>query len=240
MSPNSNIDYQEIYKNTLNYLANKNRVLFLTTSNRWSGEKGGDRPKSTQLAYKFASELDEGKANVIEVPKLKIYACEGNVSTDRGNTCGLKDAKLGDPSKNPTGEHRCWASLNNADDELWRISKEIFESDCVVFFTSIRWGQANACYQKLIERLTWLENRHSALGESNLLEKVDAGFIAVGQNWRGQEVVDLQKNVLKFYGFNIVDALFWNWQFLDDSEEETDESYIQGIKEFRRIFRIAD
>lgn len=43
----------------------------------------------------------------------------------------------------------------------------------------------NSFYQKLIERLTWLENRHSSLGEENILQKIDAGLIAIGHNWNG-------------------------------------------------------
>jgi multimeric flavodoxin WrbA len=53
--------------------------------------------------------------------------------------------------------------MNHKDDELWKISKPLFEADVVIFFSSIRWGQTNSYYQKIIERLTWLENRHSTL-----------------------------------------------------------------------------
>ena len=51
-------------------------------------------------------------------------------------------------------------------------------------------GDKQICYQKLIERLTWLENRHSTLGESNLIENIQSGFICCGQNWKGMDVVD--------------------------------------------------
>jgi hypothetical protein len=44
---------------------------------------------------------------------------------------GLKKLYLKDKEKNPSGYHRCWASIHNEDDELWKISKELFESDCV-------------------------------------------------------------------------------------------------------------
>ena len=55
---------------------------------------------------------------------------------------------------------------------FWKISKELFDSNAVIFFTSVRWGQANMFHQKLIERLTWIENRHTTLGESNIVENI--------------------------------------------------------------------
>lgn len=227
--------YLKLLQDTYDHLKTKKKVLFLTTSNRWSGEEGGEQPKSTMLAYKIAERL-ENKPVVIEVPKLKIYPCEGNVSTSRGNTCGLKDALLDDKDKNPSGYHRCWASFNNPDDELWKISKELFASDCVVFFGSIRWGQLNSHYQKLIERLTWIENRHSTLGEENIIKNIEAGIITIGHNWHGQEVLETQKQVLKYYGFIAQEPLFWHWQFTDDAVEESGQSYQDAASEFKSIF----
>lgn len=220
---------------TLKYLQQKKRILFLTTSNRWSGEKGGEMPKSTQLAHHMKKQL-EGKVTLLDVPKLNIYPCEGNVSTERGNSCGEKKALLHDDKKNPSGQHRCWASLNNKDDELWKVSKELLASDAVVFFTSVRWGQTNAFYQKLIERLTWLENRHSTLGEDNILGKIDAGIIVIGQNWHGKEVLRTQKQVLSYFGFNVVDDLCWNWQYLENAADEMYESYVNAAQAFKSSF----
>jgi hypothetical protein len=113
------------------------------------------------------------RITLIDVPELKIFPCEGNISRKDGNSCGLLKSKLKDKDKNPSGEHRCWASLNNKTDELWKISKELFESDVVIFFSSVRWGQANMYYQNLIERLSWIENRHTTLGESNIVKDID-------------------------------------------------------------------
>jgi len=216
---------------TLAYLKKKKRVLFLTTSNRWSNEK--EKPKSSLLAEHLAENLDNAK--IIDITELKIYPCEGNVSTEKGNRCGLKEAVLKDKKKNPSGCHRCWASINNKDDELWKISKELLNSDCVVFFISIRWGQANAHYQKLIERLTWLENRHTTLGENNLLKNIDAGIIAIGQNWNGKNVIATQKKVLKYYGFNVVNNLCWNWQFTKPNDE-SQKSYKEAFPKFKKEF----
>lgn len=223
------------FQKTLEHLKEKKKILLLTTSNRWQGEEGGEMPKSTALAYKIAELLPPSIVTVIEVPKLKIYPCEGNVSTVRGNTCGFQKALLKNPDKNPSGFHRCWATLNNSDDELWKISKELFNSDCVIFLGSIRWGQLNSHYQKLIERLTWIENRHSTLNEDNIVKNIDAGIITLGQNWHGQEAMETQKKVLEYYGFNIVDDLSWHWQFTDNTDDEKEASYQGTAAEFEKF-----
>ena len=230
--------YARKYKKTIDYLRNKNKVLLLTTSNRWVKHED-DIPKSSKLALKIQDLLGKEKVTVIDTTKLKIFPCEGNVSSSKqfdGNHCGTQKALLKDKDKNPSGHHRCWASINEPGDELWKVTKELFESDCVVFFASIRWGQANGYYQKLIERLTWLENRHTNLGESNIIKDIDAGFIAVGQNWNGKHVVQTQKSVLEFFGFKTPDPLFWNWQFTDDALDETKRSYLKGVNVFEKTF----
>lgn len=90
-------------KRLYNYLKknNKKKILFLTTSNRWSGDK--ELPKSAIIADELVKKL--GTGTIINISKLKIFPCEGNVSTKRGNTCGLKEAMLKDKDKNPTGNN---------------------------------------------------------------------------------------------------------------------------------------
>ncbi len=222
------------YKKTLNYLKKKDKILFLTTSNRWNDEV----PKSSSLAYALKEELGNDKVTIIDVSKLKIYPCEGNVSQmgKGGNHCGSKDATLKDKDKNPSGNHRCWASLNHKDDELWKVSKELLDSNVVIFFGSIRWGKMNAIYSTLIERLTWLENRHATLGESNLLSKIEAGIISVGHNWNGKEAVELEKKVLTLFGFNVKEELSWSYQWTKDENDETKEGYKKDIEDFEKEF----
>jgi multimeric flavodoxin WrbA len=225
---------KESLANTINYLSNKNKVLILATSNRWEG--GDYEPaKSTQLAQ-FVTKKLGSKASFIDVSKLHIEICEGNVSTNLGNRCGLKDASLKDKDKNPSGYHRCWASINNQDDELWKISKELFQSDAVLFFTSIRWGQTNSIYQKLIERLDWIENRHTTLGEDNIVKNIDAGIIAIGQNWNGKNVINTESQVLKYFGFKIPSELAWNWQYTSNDLDESQESYKAAVESFDKTF----
>jgi multimeric flavodoxin WrbA len=207
------------------------KALLLTTSNRWS--KSGDTPKSTQIAQRIASETG---AALLDVSSMKIDLCEGNVSNTKGNSCGLKDSALKDKEKNPSGYHRCWASYNNPDDELWKISKELFESEVVIFFVSVRWGQANSVYQKLIERLNWLENRWTTLGENNIISQISAGIVLIGHNWNGSSVITTQKQVLKFYGFQVPEELSFQWQWTKDSADESAEGYIQDPKDFSNDF----
>jgi multimeric flavodoxin WrbA len=220
----------------IEHLLSKEKVLFLTTSNRWEGDN--EVPKSTQLARNIASKLGD-RVTILDVPSLKIYPCEGNVSRFSGNNCGVKDSILKDAGKNPSGCHRCWASLNNPDDELWMVSKELLESDAVVFFISVRWGQANAFYQKLIERLNWLENRWTTLEEENILEGVEAGCVVIGQNWNEEEVMRTQMQVYEFYGFQVPPELSFNWQFTKDAMDETQASYKAAPGAFEMTFRMA-
>ena len=225
---------------TIKYLDKKDSVLLLTTSNRYQipGEDK-DIPKSTLLAQVVQKALGD-KAIIMDVSEMTIHNCEGNVSRKDGNSCGPKDALLKDKAKNPSGYHRCWASINNDDDELWKITKDLFESDAVVFFGSVRWGQVNAFYQKLIERLTWIENRHTTLGEDNIVKDIDAGFICTGQNWNGQDVVGIQKQVHAFFGFKTPSELYWNWQFTKDENDESQRSYKASYAAFDKDFNIED
>jgi hypothetical protein len=215
----------------VDYLDKKEKVLLLTTSNRW--EKSDDTPKSTIIAQHIQKSL-AGKCNLIDVSKLRIYDCEGNVSDHiKGYHCGTKEAVLKDKTKNPSGCHRCWASINHKDDELWKISKALFECNAVVFFGSVRWGQANAVYSRLIERLTWLESRHTTLNESNIIKNIEAGVVFIGQNWNGDNVLKTQKQVLQFFGFKVPDILSWNWQYTKDTKDETKESYKAAWPSFK-------
>lgn len=226
-------------RDTISYLAsNGGKVLFLTTSTRYPFNTGYDKggvemelPKSTELAL-YIKDSIPNETHWIDVPQLKILPCEGNVSHKDGNHCGVEAATLKDKSKNPTGHHRCWASVNDKSDELWKISKKIFEYDTVMFFASVRWGQTNSIYQKLIERLNWIQNRHETLKDINTIKGKKAGFICIGQNYGGAQVSSLQHLVLGDYGFDVPENLFWNWQYTDDESDDTAESYEKANEQF--------
>ena len=93
-------------------------------------------------------------------------------------------------------------------------------------------------YQKLIERLTWLENRHSTLGEENIIKNIDGGIVIIGQNYHGKNVLSTQKSVLQFYGFKVPESLSSNWQYTSNALDETGKSYKLAIKIFNKIFGI--
>lgn len=232
---NENAEYEGKLDKMIEHLKGKKKVLFLTTSTRWSGDK--QKPKSTVLAEHIAEEVGKN-VELIDVGALTIYCCEGNVSKNEGNNCGVKESALKDKEKNPTGDHRCWASFNNKDDELWKISKSLFEAESVMFFVSVRWGQTNSVYQKLIERLTWLENRHSTLNEENIIKDKETGIVLIGQNWNGENVLDTQKQVLKFFGFKVPDVLSFNWQYLDNPKDESQNSYKKAPSAFEEAFDV--
>lgn len=160
----------------IDHLKTKNKIIFITTSNRSKRTK--ETAKSTQLAHHIAKEIGEEKVTFFDIPEMHIVPCLGHVSGFKTNDCGVKEASLDDKEKNPSECHRCRASFEK-EDELRKISKALFESDCILFFTSIRRGQANSLYQKLIERLTWIENRHSTLGEDNIIKDIEAGIIVI-------------------------------------------------------------
>ena len=223
----------EALPNLVQYCGDK-KVLLLTTSTRW---KGDEDPKSTQLAYYLKDELKN--AVLLEVPLLKIYECEGNVSKATGNNCGVKEASLKDPEKNPSGLHRCWASFNNQDDELWKITKELFNSDIVLFFVSHRWGQTNSVFQKLIERLTWIENRKSTLQEGAIpvISKQKAGIILLGHNWKVNETLDRELEVLKYFGWDTPEELSYSWQFTTP-DDETQKSYLESVPALEQDLKV--
>lgn len=232
--------FKKQLEKAVKYLNTKGKVLLITTSNRVkeSSKDGQDRPKSTRIAEVIQRSLGAHRCTLVDISKLKIYNCEGNVSSKDGNNCGVRASKLEDKEKNPSGNLRCWASYNNPDDELWKVVTPLLESHVVVFLGSIRWGQANAYYQKLIERLDWIENRWTTLGERNIVKDIESGFIFIGQNWNGANVVKTQKQVHEFYGFKPVDELYFNWQFTDDIEDESKDSYREAVHALDNIIDI--
>jgi len=87
-------------------------------------------------------------------------------------------------------------------------------------------------YQNLIERLNWIENIRTTLGEQNLVKDIETGYICVGQNWNGENVNNLQKEVHRFYEFKPNNDLYWNWQYTKDVEDESQKSYKNSHSKF--------
>ena len=229
--------------NFLRELSALKKVTFVTTSNRspYVEKTYGEVPKSTQLANSLADNLRRRgiKVAVLDAAKMKIYNSLGCVSEIKGNLCGVKKSMVKDKTKNPHGHLRCWASHDFEDDELWKITNEMFESQAIIFFGSQRWGNVNAVYQKLIERLDWLESKWTTLGEENVIKDIKAGLVLLGQNWRVKETLEVQREVLKFYGFQIADPLFMGWQYTRDVNDESDESYKNSAPTFEKSWGVT-
>ena len=216
-------------KGLIGAILGKNVVLITTIHRIMRGLK------STQLAYQVQAALGP-ECKLIDVPTLKIHHCEGNVSSVDGNRCGIKEALLKDKTKNPTGLIRCWASFNNPDDELYKVANAIFEADAVIFFISQRWGQTNAYYQKLIERLDWIENRATTLDEGSIIADKIAGCVITGHNWRVEETLNTQMQVYRFFGFKVPPECSFYYQWTKYENDESQSGYMQDIVDFTKKF----
>jgi multimeric flavodoxin WrbA len=220
----------------LESLRNDKKVLFITTSNRgeYVEKTYGEKAKSTLLAEHLGYLLKNKGVDVeiIDASKLKIYNCLGCVSEKKGNMCGNPKSKVKDKEKNPTGYLKCWASHDFKDDQLWKIAKSIYESDSVIFFSSVRWGTPNSIYQKLIERLDWIESQYTTYGTKNTDKGIKSGMVLLGQNWRVKESLEIQKEVHGFFGFDIKDDLYLGWQYTRDVQDESQSSYKNSAKVF--------
>lgn len=63
---------------TVEYLKKKEKIIFITTSNRskWTKETA----KSTQLAHHIAKEIGEEKVTFFDIAEMHIVPCLGHVS----------------------------------------------------------------------------------------------------------------------------------------------------------------
>ena len=119
------------------------------------------------------------------------------------------------------------------------ITRELFRSRVVVFFVSVRWGQTNSVYQRLFERLSWIENRFTTLGETPIpqLRKLEAGMVLFGQNWNDAQVLKTQRQNFKWFGWKTPAPLSFYWQYTRDAEDESPESYKGAVEEFGALMQ---
>jgi len=119
--------FQSEIKKFYNYLKKKDelghKIIFFTTSNRWEGDK--ELPKSSMLSKHIKERLTN--CEIIDISKLRIWPCEGNISINNGNNCSIKASLLKDDKKNPHKFIRCWASINNPKDEMYVVTNKIYE-----------------------------------------------------------------------------------------------------------------
>jgi hypothetical protein len=94
-------------------------------------------------------------------------------------------------------------------------------------------------YQKLIERLNWINNRFIPYGEENIIKNISSGFIIVGQHEYGDDIAELQYNNHEYYGFEVNKELYWNWSAEDiEYDDETLQGYLDSYPEFFDDFKI--
>jgi hypothetical protein len=94
-------------------------------------------------------------------------------------------------------------------------------------------------YQRLFERLSWIENRVSTLGEAPIpeLKDLEAGMVLFGHNSKTKSVLETQKQNFEWFGWKTPEALRFAWQYTDDENEESPESYLRAIEEFHEFLR---
>jgi hypothetical protein len=106
------------------------------------------------------------------------------------------------------------------------------------FLVSVRWGQANSVYQRLFERLRWIENRFTTLGEAPIpqLKGLEAGMVVFGQNWNDAQVLKTQRQNFVWFAWKTRAPLSFDWQFTRDADDESPESCLGAIKNSRLCF----
>ena len=108
----------------------------------------------------------------------------------------------------------------------------------VVFFVSVRWGQTNSVYQRLFERLSWIENRFTTLGEAPIpqLKGLEAGMVVFGQNWNDAQVLKTQRQNFKWFAWKTLprSASTGNSRGMRRTSRP---SYLGAIEEFKALLR---
>ena len=61
-------------------------------------------------------------------------------------------------------------------------------------------------------------------------------MILLGQNWRVQESLEVQQQVLNFFGFDTPDELYLGWQFTRDVMDEEQASYQESANSFEQAW----
>jgi hypothetical protein len=71
------------------------------------------------------------------------------------------------------------------------------------------------------------------------LKRLEAGIVLFGHNWNDEQVLKIQKQNFKWFGWKTPAALSFNWQYTKDAEEESPESYLGAIEEFGALLQIG-
>jgi hypothetical protein len=130
--------------------------------------------------------------------------------------------------------HRQQTSLRQADlFSQTTICDYLFDKDKIFAYLNLDDNEL-FIYQRLYERLSWIENRVSSLGEQPIrqLRRLQAGMVVFGQNWNDARVLKTQKQNFQWFGWKTPAALSFYWQYTTDADEESPESYLGAVEEF--------
>ena len=58
-------------------------------------------------------------------------------------------------------------------------------------------------------------------------------MVLFGHNWNVRRTLETQKRNFEWFGWKTPEALSFAWQYTDDEDEESLESYLGAIEEFR-------
>lgn len=148
------------------------------------------------------------KVRVIDASQLHVVnnlSCYSSGKSD----CASYDA----------GKYRCWAHKLSHDtpseyggkDQMGSLYDAYDWADIVIFGTSVRWESHSAILQKIIERMTTLQNRDVVYGERNPLQDKRCGVVVTGHNSMAQNVAAHLLRVFEWLGFttNIFYQIVW-------------------------------
>jgi hypothetical protein len=96
-------------------------------------------------------------------------------------------------------------------------------------------------YQRLFERLSWIENRFTTLGEAPIpaLRKLEAGMVLFGHNWNDRQVLATQKKNFGWFQWKTPAALSFYWQYTARAEEESQASYRDARAQFGELVQLT-
>jgi len=206
------------------------RILGISTSTNRGQDKDSWGSSANVLLVALKALQEQGHevrcvnaADLHIVPNLSCYA--------------NGDTKCGDPESGP---YRCWAhwySVQDPDkyggvDEMPVLYDNIAWADLVLFATSARWGTHSALLQKIIERMTVLENLSSTYGEPNPLAGKKAGVIVTGHQWLTQRIAMHLLDVFSFMGFKAERGYQFVWQRTFDIHLEQAGPNLPRISDF--------
>lgn len=181
------------------------------------------RDKSTsKMVLSHISDVLNKKHDVdfIDANDLHIVPNQSCYS-DGGKNCASPDA----------GKYRCWAhklSHENPDDykgkdEMGIIYDALEWCDLVIWGTSVRWGSHSALMQKIIERMTNIENRVVVYGEENYVKGKKCGVVVTGNNYESDSVANHLAQQLGWFGFETDPGWTFTWQKSQDIHYEQED-----------------